>query len=61
MLEDNLLLQDDTSHTVSGCRYLGGIELTDVLVSVRTECVALILVEAQIEFCPVLDDRTVER
>jgi hypothetical protein len=30
-------------------------------VSVRTEIVALILVESQVEFRSVLDDRTVER
>jgi hypothetical protein len=30
-------------------------------VSIRTEIVALILVEAEVEFSTVLDDRTVER
>ena len=61
MLEDHLLLQDHAAHTVGGRRYLAGIKLSNVLVSVRTEIVALILVESQVEFRPVLDDRTVER
>ena len=60
MLEDDLLLQDDTSYTISGGRHLGGIKLTDVLVSVRTEIVALILVESEVELSTMLDDRTVE-
>ena len=60
-LEDGLLLQDDTTHAVGGCRNEAGIKLTDVLVSVRTECVALILMETQVEFCSMLNDRTVER
>ena len=61
VLEDDLLLQDDTSYTISGGRHLSGIKLTDVLVSVRTEIVALILVKPEVELSTVLDDRTVER
>ena len=38
-----------------------GVKFTDVLVSIRTEGVALILVEAQVEFRSMLDYRTVER
>jgi hypothetical protein len=60
-LEDGLTLQHYTAYTVDGGRHQTGIKLTDVLVSLRTEVVALILVEAQVELCSVLDDRTVER
>ena len=61
VLEDHFLLQDDATHTIRRRRYLAGIKLTDVLVSIRTERVALILVQAEVELCSVLDDRTVER
>ena len=60
MLEDYLLLQNHTTHTIGRCRYETGVKLTDVLVSVRTEIVALILVESQVEFRSVLDDCAVE-
>ena len=60
MLEDYLLLQNHTTHTIGRCRYLGGIKFTDVLVSVRTEIVALILVESEVELSTMLDDRTIE-
>ena len=45
-LEDSFLFQDNAANTICCRRYDTGIELTNVLVSVRTECVALILVEA---------------
>ena len=49
MLEDDLFLQDDSSHAIGGGRHLAGIKLTNVLVSLRTEIVALILVESEVE------------
>ena len=61
MLEDDLLLKNHTTNPVRSRRHEAGIKLTDVLVSVRTERVALILVEAEVEFCTMLDDRTIER
>jgi hypothetical protein len=60
-LEDGLTLQDDTSHAVDGGGYYVTRKLTDVLVTLRAEIVALILVESEVELCSVLDDRTVER
>ena len=56
MLEDDLLLQDDTSHAISCRWHLAGIKLTNVLVSVRTEIVALILMQTQVEFGSMLND-----
>ena len=61
MLEDNFFLQNYTTHAIRCRWHEAGIKLTDVLVSVRTERVALILVEAEVEFCTMLDDRTIER
>ena len=61
MLEDNFFLQNYTTHAIRCRWHEAGIKLTDVLVSVRTECVALILVESQVELCAMLDHRTVER
>ena len=61
LLEDDLFLQDDSSHAIGGGRHLAGIKLTNVLVSLRTEIVALILVEAQVELRSMLNHRAVER
>ena len=60
-LENRLTLQYHATHTIDCGRNETGIKLTNVLVSLRTEVVALILVETQVEFRPVLDDRTVQR
>ena len=60
-LEDGLALQDDTAYTVGRRRHQAGVELTDVLMPLRAEVVALILVEAQVELSSVLYHRAVER
>ena len=46
MLENHFLLQDDTTHAIGRRGNFAGVKLTDVLVPVGAECVALILVEA---------------
>ena len=60
-LENRLALQNHTTHAVRRRRNKARVELTDVLVSFRTEVVALILVEAKVELRTMLDDRAVER
>ena len=60
-LEDGLFPQHHAAHAIRCRRHEAAIKLTDVLVSLRTEVVALILVETQVEFGSVLDDRAVER
>jgi choline dehydrogenase-like flavoprotein len=61
MLEDHLLAQDDTSDTVDGGGHRVAAELADIFVSVGTEVVALVLVQAKVELRTVLDDSAVER
>ena len=62
MVNENLLFaEDDASHAVSGCRDVLAVKLTDVLVAVGAEVPAAILVQAQVELGPVLDDRLVQR
>ena len=60
-LEDYFLLQYNTTNPVCRSRHEAGIKLTNVLVSVRTVVVALILVEPQVELSAMLYHRTVER
>ncbi len=61
MVEDHFLFQHDTTHAIRCRWHETGIKLSDVLVSVRTEVVALILVKSQVELSSMLDNRTVER
>ena len=61
VLEHQLTLQDDAADAIDGRGHLLAVVLADVLVAARTEVVALILVEAEIEFGAVLDDSAVER
>ena len=61
VLEHYLFLQNHTTDTISSSRHLGSIELSDVLVSVWTEIIALILVQTEVELGAMLDNRTVER
>ena len=61
MVEDHLFLQNNATHAIRCRWHETGIKLFDVLVSVWTECVALILVKSQVEFGSMLDDRTIER
>ena len=59
-LEDGLSLQHHATHTVDGGGHYVATELMDVLVTLRAEIVALILVESEVELSAVLYDRTVE-
>ena len=61
ILEEELLFQNDTAHTIDGGRHLVAVELANVLVTFRAVVVALILVESQIEFCTMLDNCTIQR
>ena len=60
-LENGLALQDYATYTIYGGGDEAGVELADVLVSFRTEIVALILVETQVEFGSVLHHCTIKR
>ncbi len=60
MLEYYLLTQYHTSHTIGGGRYLLTVELADILMPVRTEVVALILMQPEVELCAVLNHRFIE-
>ena len=44
MLKYHFPLQDDTTDAVNRCRHFVAVELTDILMSVRTEVIPLILV-----------------
>ena len=61
VLEEELLLQNHATHAVDGSWNLVTVKLTNVLVTLRTVVVALILVQAQIELCTMLNDGAVER
>ena len=61
MLEHHFFLEHDASYPVDGCRHLVAIELADVLVPLGAVVVALILVEAEVEFSSMLYDCHVER
>ena len=61
VLEHQFLLQDDATDAIDGSGHLLAVVLADVLVSTRTVVVALILVQAEVEFSAMLDDRAVER
>ena len=60
MLEDNLFLQKNTSYTIDCCGNFVTVKLTNVLVTLRTEVVALVLVKTEVEFCSMLYDRHIE-
>ena len=61
MLEHHFFFEDYTTHTIEGGWNFVTVKLSDVLVTFRAEIVALILVEAKIELCSVLDDRHIKR
>ena len=60
VLEHHFPLQDDTTHAIDRCGHLQRVELADVLVAARTEVVAVVLVEAEVELSSVLNDGCVE-
>ena len=53
--------QNHSSHTVGHAGYILAVELTNILVSGRTDGTAFIAVYSQVERCPVLDNGLVER
>ena len=61
VLEEKFLLQNHAADTVNRRRNLVAVEFANVFVPFRAVVVALILVQAQIEFCPVLHHRAVQR
>jgi hypothetical protein len=60
-LEDYLLLQYHSSHTIDGSWNLVTVKLANVLVTLRAVVVALILVESQIELSTMLNNCNIER
>ena len=60
VLEHHFLLQHHTSDTIDGCRNFVTIKFPDVLVALRTEIVALILMETEVEFRSMLYDRNIK-
>ena len=60
VLEEELFLQDDTTYTVDGSRNLVTVKLPDVLVTIRTVMIALILMQAKVKLGTMLYDCTVE-
>ena len=61
MLEHHFLSENDAANAVDGGRHLVAVELADVLVPLGAVVVALILVEAEVEFSSMLYDCHVER
>ena len=61
VLEDDFFPKQHAAHAVEGGGNLVTVELLDVLVPLRTEVVALILVQAEVEFGAMLNHRAVER
>ena len=60
-LEDDFPLEDYTTHTIERSRNGFETELANILMSVRAEHPALILVDAKIEFSAMLDHRGIKR
>ena len=61
VLEKELLLQNHAAHTVDGSWNLVTVKLANVLVTLRTVVVALILMQTQVELGAMLNDGAVER
>ena len=61
VLENDFLLQQHTTDPIDCRRHGVTVELSDILMSLRTEVVALILMQAKVEGSPMLDDRRVKR
>ena len=60
VLEHHFLLQYYATHAINRGRHYVTAKLADVLMTLRAEVVALILVESEIELSTVLNHRTVE-
>jgi hypothetical protein len=60
-LEDGLTFQHYATYAINRGGYYVTRKLTDVLVTLRAEVVALILVESEVKLSTVLNDRTVKR
>jgi hypothetical protein len=61
MLKQLLFLEQHTTYAIYGSRYLVAVELTYVLMTLGAEIIPPVLVQAQVELCPVLYDRFVQR
>ena len=61
VLEKELLLQNHAAHAVDGSWNLVTVKLANVLVTLRTVVVALILMQTQVELGAMLNDGAVER
>ena len=56
MLEDDFLLQNHATNAIERGRNFVAIKLTNVLVALRTEVVALIFMQTKVEFGTMLHD-----
>ena len=61
MLKDHFALQDDAAHPIEGSRHLFAVELADILMTLRTKIIALVLVQTQVKLRAVLYNRHIER
>ena len=61
MLEYNFLFQDNTTYAIKGSWHFITIKLTNVLVAHRTVVVALVLVQAEVKLCSMLNYRNIQR
>ena len=61
MLEYNFLFQDNTTYAIKGSWHFITIKLTNVLVAHRTVVVALVLVQAEVKLCSMLNHRNIQR
>ena len=61
MYENLFFTKDDTSYTIGSCGDIFTVELSNVLVSVRTEVVPLILMQPQVELRTVLNYSFIQR
>ena len=61
MYKNFLFAENNASHTVSSCRDMLAIKLTDILMSVRTKIISLILVQSQVKLCTVLNHCFIQR
>ena len=60
VLKDDFFPEDHAANAIGGGGYFVAIKRLDILVPHGAVVVALILMQTQVEGCPMLDDTTVE-
>ena len=61
MYKNILFTEDNTSHTVGSRRDMLAIKFTDILMSIRTKVISLILMQPQVKLRTVLNYRFIQR